>query len=409
MRCCRAVPVRQWVLSLPHWLRYLLAWDHGLCRAVLAVHVQALPAFQRRRARRLGVRDGQTGTLTVIQRFGGALNLNIHFHTLVLDGAFTTSAPEGMQFHPTPPPTDVEVARLLTTIRAGILRWLGRRGLGPEAEGSRVDPVAEESPVLAGLSSASVQGRVALGPRAGARSLALGRDPEAEWVTSGGPRHAHIEGFDLHANVAVRGEDWEGREQLCRYLLRPAVAQDRLRRTEDGRIVLELKRPWQDGTSHLVFEPLDLLARLAALTPRPRINLIVYHGVLAPNARWRAGVVTFGTRAAVTPAPAAAGSAPAPFTASDRPRGSSSEERGAAGDAAHRGWSWAQLMRRAFDLDVQACPHCGGRLRLIATSVDPRTIRALLLSLSVRAQVTDRAPPALPPLAGGTAAFGAPA
>ena len=73
-------------------------------------------------------------------------------------------------------------------------------------------------------------------------------------------RHAHVEGFDLHANVAVRGEDRERREQLCRYLLRPAVAQDRLRLTEDGRIVLELKRPWQDGTSYFVFEPLDLLA-----------------------------------------------------------------------------------------------------------------------------------------------------
>jgi len=55
------------------------------------------------------VRDGQSGTLTVIQRFGGALNLNIHFHTLVLDGVFTTAGPEGVRFYPTPPPTDAEV------------------------------------------------------------------------------------------------------------------------------------------------------------------------------------------------------------------------------------------------------------------------------------------------------------
>jgi Transposase zinc-binding domain len=69
------VPVRQWVLSLPHWLRYVLAWDHGLCRAVLGVYVQVLLGFQRRRARRLGVRTGRSGSLTVIQRFAGALNL----------------------------------------------------------------------------------------------------------------------------------------------------------------------------------------------------------------------------------------------------------------------------------------------------------------------------------------------
>jgi hypothetical protein len=238
-------------------------------------------------------------------------------------------------------------------------------------EASRLHPIYAQSPVLAGLSSASVRGRVALGPRAGARSLALGRDPEAEWITSGGPRHAHVEGFDLHANVAIRGEDRERREQLCRYLLRPAVAQDRLRLTEDGRIVLE---------------PQDLLARLAALTPRPRIEL---------KRPWQDGTshLVFGTRAAITPA-----AAPTPCDIA-RGTGIPAERATAEPDAARRGWTWAQLMRRAFDLDAQACPNCGGRLQLIATIVDPRTIRALLLSLSVRAEVAERAPPV----------FGAPA
>jgi hypothetical protein len=192
----------------------------------------------------------------------------------VLDGVFTTAGPEGVRFHPTPPPTDAEVARLLTTIRARILRRLRATAWAPTSRDRGTTWWRKNPRCWRGLSSASVQGRVALA-RAGPRSLALGRDPEAEWVTSGGPRHAHVEGFDLHANVAVRGEDRERREQLCRYLLRPAVAHDRLRPTEDGRIVLELKRPWQDGTRHLVFEPLDLVARLAALTPRPRINLII--------------------------------------------------------------------------------------------------------------------------------------
>ncbi len=70
--------------------------------------------------------------------------------------------------------------------------------------------------------------------------------------------------------------------------LRPAVAQDRLRLLADGRIVLTLKTAWADGTRQLVFEPLTLLEKLAALTPRPRINLVLYHGVLAPHAGWRA-------------------------------------------------------------------------------------------------------------------------
>lgn len=225
----------------------------------------------------------------------------------------------------------------------------------------------------------------------------MGRDPKARWVTVGGPRHAHLEGFDLHANVAVRGEDRERLEQLCRYLLRPAVAQDRLRLTEDGRVVLELKTAWADGTSHLVFEPLELLARLAALTPRPRINLVFYHGVLAPHARWRAAVVIYGVAAVIAPAAKVCAGPDTP------------SESGAASSPARRAWTWAQLMRRALDVGVLACPACGGRLRLIATIRDPRTIRAILLSVGVPTEVADRAPPSHPALATAEAVPGAPA
>jgi hypothetical protein len=80
------------VLSLPHRLRYVLAWDHGLCRLVLGVSVRAVLGFQRWRARQLGVRDSRSGSVTAIQRFGGALNMNPHFHTLGPDGVFTFAA-----------------------------------------------------------------------------------------------------------------------------------------------------------------------------------------------------------------------------------------------------------------------------------------------------------------------------
>jgi Transposase zinc-binding domain/Putative transposase len=82
------VPVRQWVLGLPYRLRYLLAWDHSLARAVLGVYVRVFLGFQRHRARRYGIRDGRSGSVTVIQRFGGGLNLNVHYHTLLFDGVF---------------------------------------------------------------------------------------------------------------------------------------------------------------------------------------------------------------------------------------------------------------------------------------------------------------------------------
>src|SRR5207247_5326058 len=62
------VPVRQWVLSLPHRLRYLLAWNHVLARAVLGVYVHVLLSIHRHRARRYGIHDGRSGSVTVERR-----------------------------------------------------------------------------------------------------------------------------------------------------------------------------------------------------------------------------------------------------------------------------------------------------------------------------------------------------
>ena len=104
-----------------------------------------------------------------------------------------------------PAPTDVEVARLVATIRTRVLRLLRRRGVFAEAENDDVpDPLAESSLALAGIASAAVQGSSALGPRAGARVLQIGRVPGAPWVTSTGTRQAHLDGFDSPAMCCGR-------------------------------------------------------------------------------------------------------------------------------------------------------------------------------------------------------------
>jgi len=117
--------------------------------------------------------------VTVIQRFGGGLNLNLHFHTLLFDGVFFAEGTEGaLAFRPLPPPTDDEVGVVLARIAARVPRLLKRRGLDPgDADLFQADPVVEESPALAGISSASIQGRIALGPRAGGRVGRVGFEP----------------------------------------------------------------------------------------------------------------------------------------------------------------------------------------------------------------------------------------
>jgi hypothetical protein len=92
--------------------------------------------------------------------------------SMALDGVFSEAHAGALEFHPAPGPSDAEVAEVLATVRHRVRRLLVRRGLEPGDDATRpADRLAEESPVLAGLVSASVQGRVALGPRAGAREV----------------------------------------------------------------------------------------------------------------------------------------------------------------------------------------------------------------------------------------------
>src|SRR3990170_981437 len=143
--------------------------------------------------------------------------------------------------------------------------------------------------------------------------------------------------------------------------------------------------------SHLLFEPLELLERLAALTPRPRINLVLSHGVLAPHARWRSRAVASQGPRAPSEEPTAdptaphllgfRGDAPSSGRASGpdcTPAATRTLHHSAPSGDEHpplasrpRSWAWADLMRRAFDVDVLACPRCGGRMRLIALIADP--------------------------------------
>jgi hypothetical protein len=139
------------------------------------------------------------------------------------------------------------------------------------------------------------------------------------------------------------------------------------------------KAAWGDGTRHLLFGPVELLEKLAALIPRLRVNLVLNYGVLASHARWRSRVVGLGHS---DPAAPDLPIAPEP---SDGTR--------AAPRGCPRHWAWAQLMERAFGIDVLACPRCGGRLRLLATVEDPQVIRAVLESLGLPTEASPPHPP----------------
>ncbi len=134
-------------------------------------------------------------------------------------------------------------------------------------------------------------------------------------------------------------------------MARPPLALERLSVTDEGKLRYALKHPYSNGTTHFLFEPLDLLTKLAALVPRPRVNLTRYHGVFAPNSKLRARVVPGRSHKKRTHKP----------DPSDQPTRHSWQQP----DEPIR-LTWAQRLNRAFEFDVTVCPLCGGTLRVIA-------------------------------------------
>jgi len=211
-RVLPSAAARQWVLSLPVALRYRLAYDARLVQDVLRVFLRTIAASLRRRARASG--KAQWGAVTFVQRFGSALNLNVHFHTLALDGVYVTSHGE-TRFRTLPPPDDAEVARITTLVARRIVRLLERRGLGPDSDAEDADPLPRDEPLLAEIYGASVHQRIAAGPRAGQRLGRLGDRIEVEDLAAPlGPRCASVAGFSVHANVAVPARDRARLERL---------------------------------------------------------------------------------------------------------------------------------------------------------------------------------------------------
>jgi len=127
-----------------------------------------------------------------------------------------------------------------------------------------------------------------------------------------------------------------------------------MERLQDGNISYELKTPYKNGTTHVVFEPLDFIARLAALVPKLRFHLTRFHGVFAPNSKHGAIVtreakeINGQSRAVETP--------------------KDCEERRVK-------MSWAMRLARVFNIDVTVCSHCQGHMRIIACIENARVIK----------------------------------
>ncbi len=356
------VPLRQWVLSVPRVLRYLLAYDGRLVQAAASAAMAEVFRFQRMAARRaLGLastRQALPGALVAVQRFGSSLNLNVHFHALLLDGVYVEGAEGPPVFHGLDPPSLADLQKVVARIAKAVLGLLKRRGIWLE-EVEAEDPVEGRHGALGAMAQASIQGTLVFG-RAGTKPVCL-RDAPVR-MPAQAERAGRSLGFTLDAAVRVEGDDRLHRERLCRYLLRPPLAKGRLVETVDGKVAFELKTPWSDGTRVIFLTKEELVARLAALVPPPRMHLVHYYGVLAPNARHRRYVV------------------PAPPEEEEKGGGHSvAWEETRQGKTIRRRWvPWAELLLKVFAVDVFDCPDCHSRMQRIAWITQPKVIKAIL-------------------------------
>jgi Putative transposase/Transposase zinc-binding domain len=364
------VAVRQWVLSFPIPLRSLFAVHPELLTPVLRILHRAIHTHLLKQAK-VKREQAASGAITLIQRFGSAANLNTHLHALVLDGVYQTGEVEGAsKFIEAPAPSNEQLQTLINKIIRRILKLLTRLGHLIEEDGitylarsENIDP----DDVMAPLQAAASIWRIAAGPRAGRKVLTLAGRGELREAHRSRELCANHQDFSLHAGVRCDANDRQGIEQLCRYITRPAISNERLSINREGNVVLKLKTPWRNGVTHIVLTPMEFMQRLAALVPRPRLHLIRFHGVLAPNAKMRSQVV------------------PAPLQQTTK--GES--------DCTHAHsklvrMTWARLLKRVFDIDVEQC-QCGGKLKLIAVIEEPAVIDKILTHLGLSPQPPPRA------------------
>ena len=358
-------PFRQWVTTFPYQLRFWMATNRNLTNAVHKIVSKELMAFYERQAKELGIKDARHGGSTFIQRFGSACNLNLHYHSIVIDGVYsvTTGLPV---FYRLRGPTDEETGDIIEVIADKVIRYLREINyLSPEDDEpseteAPFDQLFADSEQLTAAAYASNSMKIAFGENAGKSVRRIGKTfgflGEHALVKS--TRCATVNGFSLHANRYVGERERKKLEDLFSYAARPSFSNKRLslKDPEDpaGDYIYELKSQWSDGTKAVLLSREELFEKLAALIPPPYIHLSRHFGVFSSSSKWRKMIVT---RPEVKKG----------FTICKEKGGVTR-------------MSWSKLLARVFKIDVTRCPNCLKQLNPDQWErVDTKTHIALML------------------------------
>ena len=321
------------------------------------------------------------GSITFVQRFGSGLNLNLHLHMLLLEGIYAVQKDQTPKLVTLRAPEDRDIEVLVDQIAKRIIEYLRKKGYIQETPDTTLHPeldgLFDEYPALSDCMQASISSRIAFGPRAGqyVRRIGSGYGYEEEVPLSKGTRCASIHGFSLHANVSVDAYERDKLFRIIKYMGRPAVANERLSLDQQGDILLALKKPYADGTTHLKFSPEELIEKLAALVPLPHSHLVRYSGIFSSHCNARSKVVL-------------------------DPQARKGKPRDDADAKLVKNTRWSKLLSRCFQVDIATCTRCGGELRIVAAVMKGEEISRYLSHTGRAAQ-----PPPITPARYEQAAF----
>ena len=420
------VPIRQWVLTFPHYLRSYLAYKPKAMSDALDVFIQCLRKQYRMNclpdslfppdlyySESLAIHTqyypNDIGVCTSIQRCNDALALYPHFHVLSTDGLFTSTtlnpkyekiqssisnlykinpSRQGeinspVEFIPYSCLSTEEVGEVLKQFRYRLIKRFIKRGyLRPMGDGEDQHFVlywGDEAPSdevkhLLDCFSASLQFKKAFGWNAG-EQLCFDWDEEPELRIKSN-LCVQLDGFGIHAATRIEASDREGVEHLCRYVHRPPLSTDRLKEMKDGRLYYQFKRPWKDGRKGIFFDGADLIERLVALIPTPYKNIVRYHGAFAPRSNlrdWITRGAQFWETVDRIPTFLQQDQDTLPVVNVKKKKPLKKSHR-----KIKRWRLWAELLKKVFAIDVLSCPHCGLRMQRISFIFDYVAIKSLL-------------------------------
>jgi hypothetical protein len=317
------------------------------------------------------------------QRWGSALNLNIHFHIICADGVWITRN-EKPHFRKLEPITDDQVASLVDAISDHVIRHLQKKGHLNEnsevVENPLGDDIFRENAAVSEATASSIAGKIAFGPNAGkyVTRIGSGFGYFEEIPLAKGRRCFSINGFSLHANASTNTLARDRLEKLIKYIARGPFSNDRIEITPERKVQLKLKTAYLDGTSHLLLTFGEFIEKLVALIPRPKIHLVRWSGVFAPNSPFRRAIILkpeirkgfqFHEDSEYLPV-----------------------------EVPTKDSSWAKLLKRTFKFDMTKCGTCGGEVRFVGGVRDPGSIVRYLRHVGIDHEAPSQAPPKYAPV-----------